>query len=367
MFIAMNDSLKKILIFVSIAVLVVIMIWPSSVLKIKDVIDGNTVVLNNGATIRLYGVSSTNQAKEELELLKGYEVDLVPDASSYFDKERLSKGSVIYAYILLPDEDYQCLNSLIIKQGKANVVENCVDSIKAFKRYAQMRGNGGNTTPITPTPVDPIDYSKDEIVLPQYVADPERKHSAWFNDGSMNLEMLEEACDYNLPYTKKFANELAARSPGSFNPGQICEIFDYCYNKWRYVNDPIDTEYVARASETISNSLIGDCDDFAILMASCLLAVGGRPCLNTGTNYSGGHAFTEVDIAGFDESDVLRAVREHFSEYDITTLNYRVDGQHKWMNLDWQAAHPGGAYYDCSSGRDTYPYENGKWSWKKIN
>ena len=133
------------------------------------------------------------------------------------------------------------------------------------------------------------------------------------------------------------------------------------------MNDPNGHEYVARASETIAASLTGDCDDFSVLMASCLLAVGANVCVNTGDNPSGGHAFTEVDISEFNTSDVLEQIRNYFSEYDISSLCIRQDGNRKWLNLDWQAAYPGGKYYDCSSRRDSYPCIGGKWSWKKIN
>ncbi len=359
-------GMKKILIVAVVGVLLAILFWPSRTLKIASVENGNTVVLSNGATVRLLGVTPTQEAREELDNLKGIKVELVADQSADFDARKLSAYSSVNAYLLLPDNGYECVNATLLKKGLTSLVENCPDSLKKFRLYA-AKGERQSEVPLTPDPGPKIDYSEDDIHLDPYTPSGERKHSAWYEDGSMNLEMLEEACDFNLPYTKKFANELAARAPGNFNPDQICEIFDYCYKKWRYVNDPADSEYVARASETISNSLIGDCDDFAVLMASCILSVGGRPCLNTGFNYSGGHAFAEVDIAQFNEGDVLRIVQEHFPEYNITNLSCRVDGEHKWLNLDWQAAHPGGAYYDCSRKWDSYPYENGTWVWKHLN
>ena len=95
----------------------------------------------------------------------------------------------------------------------------------------------------------------------------DRRITFWSINGEENIEMLKESCDYNVPKTKGFANKLAGKaslSDGTFNIEQLCEIFDYCYSKWRYVNDPKGSEYLAKASETIASSLTGDCDDFAI-------------------------------------------------------------------------------------------------------
>ena len=43
---------------------------------------------------------------------------------------------------------------------------------------------------------------------------------------------------------------------------------------WVYVNDPAGTDYYAKASESL-RLLRGDCDDYAILMASLIESIGG--------------------------------------------------------------------------------------------
>lgn len=356
--------MKKLFFATLTVVIICIMIWPKQVLKIRDIENGNTVVLSNGATVRLLGISPTNDALSQLSLYRNKEVKLVVDRSYPFDKDRLDKGMAVDAYMVVVEGDKVCVNAELLKNGCAPLVENMHDSLYEFRRYALlgMERRGGQM----PVVVSNIDYQDDDIHLDPYVPSGERKHSVWYVDGDLNLEMLEEACDFNLPYTKKFANELAARSPGPFNPRQICEIFSYCNRKWSYVNDPADSEYVARASESISCHLVGDCDDFAVLMASCILAVGGRACINTGYNSNGGHAFTEVDIAQFNESEVLAIVREFFPAYTINKLNCRKEGDHNWLNLDWQAPYPGGEYYNCSKRWNSYPYIDGHWVWHRI-
>ncbi|MBR5105710.1 MAG: hypothetical protein IKU93_04650 [Alistipes sp.] len=358
--------MKKLLLGIGVIVLICILLWPENVTKISEIESGNTVVLSNGATVRLLGLSPTEEAKSELTLYRNKEVRLVADKGYYFNVDGVKKGDIVDAYIVCigNDNDKRCINSEILKSGLAPFVENVRDSLYEYRRYAEqgLSNRGG----AAPKVVSNVDYQDDDIHLDPYVPSGERKHSAWYVDGNMNLDMLEEACDFNLPYTKKFANELAARSPGPFNPRQICEIYAYCNRKWSYVNDPADSEYVARASESISCSLVGDCDDFAVLMASCILAIGGRPCINTGVNSQGGHAFAEVDIAQFNELEVLEVVREFFPAYDVEKLNCRRDGEHNWLNLDWQSPFPGGDYYDCSLGWNSYPYLNGHWEWRRL-
>lgn len=358
-------------IFLIVVAIILTSIWIVSIrgLKIKRVIDGQTVELNNGAMVTLLGVDPTVEAQNYLESLKGEKIVIVADNSQFFNVKRMSKGQRYPAYMLLKKGG--SINRQILLSGFShlNDAKPLNDSLNAFQLYASIARK--SPTPMPKPTIKPqvIDYENDSIILPPapIVQKNERKHSKWYVNGNDNLAMLEDACDFNLPYTKTFANMLAARSEGPYNFGQICEIFDYCYNKWRYVNDPADIEYVARASESIAASLTGDCDDFAILMASCILAIGGRPCINTGYNDHGGHAFTEVDIAGFDQEEVLDVVRSRFNAYNVTSLATRKDGSHLWLNLDWQARYPGGEYYDCSRSHDVYPYLDGRWTWETIN
>ncbi|MDE7386944.1 MAG: transglutaminase-like domain-containing protein [Muribaculaceae bacterium] len=351
---------KKIILFVIGILLFGALIISKRGLTIKNVMDGSTVELNNGALVTILGVNPTAEGEEYLKKLRKEKIEVVADSKNPFSVKSMKKGKRYYAYIRLKRGGSPARQMLLSGKSSFNSA-NVTDSLDNFNQYASA---GPDITPQIKPKV--IDYEEDDIVLPPY-QNTERKHHAWYTDGTRNIAMLEDACDFNLPYTKTFANKLAARSAGPYNIGQVCEIFDYCYNNWSYVNDPSDSEYVARASESINSSLSGDCDDFAVLVASCILAIGGRPCINTGENTGGGHAFTEVDISQWNQNDVLKEIKKRFPAYNITSLATRPDGNHLWLNLDWQASYPGGRYYDCSLGRDTYPYLNGQWTWKKLN
>lgn len=209
------------------------------------------------------------------------------------------------------------------------------------------------------------DYNNDSIKLPQFL---ERRRNIWYSDGSMNIDMLKDACDYNSPYTKMFANQLSARTPGQFSIEQVCEIFDYCYSKWRYVNDPKGQDYIARASESIANSLIGDCDDFAVLMASCVLACGGDACIVYANGPKGCHVYAEVDVNSFrknrDLSGIDDVIKKRYPSHSISQLAIRETRNNKWLNLDWQAAYPGGPFYEAIEHKYYYII-NGHWSWSE--
>lgn len=334
-------------------------------LKIKSIVDGSTIELNNGAIVTLIGIEPTVESKNMLNEYKGEKIVIIPDGSQYFNPNMMKSKTRYNAYVLLKSGGH--INSKLLSSGVTNLntAPPLRDSLDSFQKIAKLNDREKHPEP-TPEPKPIINYEEEDFVLPPYNG-TERKESHWYIDGNQNIAMLEDACDYNLPYTKSFANRLASNSAGPYNIGQVCEIFRYCFNKWRYVNDPKDVEYVARASESINASLTGDCDDFAVLIASCILAIGGDACINVGRNPTGGHAFTEVDISQWEYNDVLRAINNYFSEYNISSLSTRRDGNKLWMNLDWQTAYPGGPYYDCSTSRDSYPFHNGHWTWEKLH
>jgi hypothetical protein len=112
-----------------------------------------------------------------------------------------------------------------------------------------------------------------------------------------NKRRLVEACDFTNTNLRNYALTIAGKNEGEFNLGQICDVFDHCYKNWKYVNDPIQNEIYDYASNSVNNGLNGDCDDFAILVCSMILAIGGEARINFAFNSTGeGHAFTEVNI-----------------------------------------------------------------------
>lgn len=186
---------------------------------------------------------------------------------------------------------------------------------------------------------------KIEFSQPKYVYTREQYIS--FHSITGEMKDLIVACDYDNSTVRNNAVALVSLSPGSFNLGQICDIFDFCYMNWSYVNDPIARDYYAKASETLRNGLNGDCDDFAILMCSLILAVGGEARISFAYNEKDGHAFTEVNMG----TTSRNLVKNYLSaRYGNVGLNYKEEDGNWWLNLDWSGQYPGAKYWDYERG-----------------
>jgi hypothetical protein len=170
---------------------------------------------------------------------------------------------------------------------------------------------------------------------------------------SGDKRQLVEACNYSNSRLRNKAVSIAGKDAGSYNLGQICDIFDHCYNNWKYVNDPIGNEIIEYASNTISNGLNGDCDDFAVLVCSMVLSIGGEARINFAYGQNGAHAFTEVNIGKTEVGDYIS--KRYKRVYDSSGIWTRTDKDgNKWLNIDWFAKHPGGKYFDYTHGTTFY-------------
>lgn len=184
-------------------------------------------------------------------------------------------------------------------------------------------------------------------------------------------EKISEAVDYTNPITRGYAAEVASRYPGGYNLAQVAAVFDHLFNNWQYVSDPSDQEYIARASETITIGLRGDCEDFAVLQASMILAIGGKARVNVGFNEQGGHSWADVKIADT-EAGARKAIRslkdlwrkdwKHLVETLIDWLKkidynvtYTKDKTGVYMPLDWWSAKPGGKMFPANFRAAIFP------------
>jgi hypothetical protein len=157
-----------------------------------------------------------------------------------------------------------------------------------------------------------------------------------------------QAIDYTNPITRDYAIQLAAKWPGKFHIGQICEIYDHLYKNWRYVNDPWGVDFISPASRTIQANLAGDCDDFAVLMAAMIAAIGGSPRIIIAWNNDVGHAYAEVFMG--DEANLKECAKTIFDRYKIfDPIHYHKEASGDcWLNLDWSAKFPGGTFFSAT-------------------
>jgi len=159
------------------------------------------------------------------------------------------------------------------------------------------------------------------------------------------------ACDYKNNTVKNKAANVTSQSTGSFNLAQVCDLFDYCFNNWHYVNDP-SFETFQSASTSINNGLRGDCEDFAILLSSMLISLGGDARITTAyKDSSSGHAYAEINLGRANMQDVANYIAARYKKEWTGNIHYRVDSyKNCWLNLDWSTRHPGGEYYSGKTG-----------------
>lgn len=167
------------------------------------------------------------------------------------------------------------------------------------------------------------------------------------------LVKVSAACDYTNPTTREFAMNAAKPSPsGALTITQVCNIFDaVILPHWTYFHDPYRTrmsESVTAASDSIRIGLRGDCDDFAVLMASCIRAIGGACRIALVNGEQGGHAFAEVYVG--DERSA-RNVREYIVRRYGAGYVYFDPGAPGtyWLTLDWSGTAP--RWADAYPGR----------------
>ena len=175
----------------------------------------------------------------------------------------------------------------------------------------------------------------------------------WWSDSDerKELKQLIIAADYDDPLVRNTAVQIAGQHPGRLNLGQICDLWDYAMERWKYVNDPPNQEYLAKASESISNDRAGDCDDFAVLNLALVTAIGAEARISFVYGDRGGHAFTEVLLYQDDQQITLASdyLRARYQTHQLPGLRVADDGA-VWLNLDWFADHPGGDYFPAHHG-----------------
>ncbi|TVQ34849.1 MAG: hypothetical protein EA384_17040 [Spirochaetaceae bacterium] len=183
-------------------------------------------------------------------------------------------------------------------------------------------------------------------------------------EGGLSAEDLQRVTSYReavrpaVPLVRDFAVQLAAEHPGSYYLApnsrmpsregllQVLTIHRYVASRWRYVNDPlfIRGNYYSPADRTIAVGLVGDCDDFATLMASAVEAIGGRARILHGICAEGAHAWAEVYIGNAAAwQQALSILARRYPGRRISYITPR-HGNDYWLSLDWQVG-----VYSCGN------------------
>ena len=167
----------------------------------------------------------------------------------------------------------------------------------------------------------------------------------------------EQVCDVNrknLIQTEgiviKNITDLLSRSGISHSNkiSQLCYLWKYAKDNWIYINDPLveeakvdtwrsATETIETFNQNEQSKFSGDCDDFAILMASYARQIGFQSRFVVSVGPEEAHAFAEFFV---NDSDWLTTIKEIDND-----INYVPGENGKWINLDWMDDHVGGKYF----------------------
>ncbi|WP_347156909.1 transglutaminase [Pontibacter chitinilyticus] len=120
-------------------------------------------------------------------------------------------------------------------------------------------------------------------------------------------------------------------------------LFKHIRLNWRYVSDPLGMDYYAPPIESMG-LLAGDCDDYAILMASSVMAVGGEARVVITEN----HMYTEVKVGKVEDlENISYAVRTLFpDEVSGDKIHFHETNGELWINFDYTAHYPGGPFLE---------------------
>lgn len=124
---------------------------------------------------------------------------------------------------------------------------------------------------------------------------------------------------------------------------QCFAVFKEINNRWNYVNDPKEGDYIATASESLQY-FSGDCDDHSILMAAAIRSIGGTPRLI----HTKGHIYPEILIGSLIDLEKVNFLIKNVlfvKESKRKVIHYHIDERGQvWLNLDYTAQYPGGPF-----------------------
>ena len=165
-----------------------------------------------------------------------------------------------------------------------------------------------------------------------------------------NKSRILEAIEYNDPQVRNFA--LMATSKHFRNHKekdakrrliQSFAVFKEIQDRWNYVNDPKNREYIAKATESLQH-FSGDCEDHAILMSASIKAIGGV----TRLIHTKAHIYPELLVGNkADLEYAIYLIKEELfvNESKNKTIHYHIDERGQvWLNLDYTATYPGGPF-----------------------
>jgi transglutaminase-like putative cysteine protease len=165
---------------------------------------------------------------------------------------------------------------------------------------------------------------------------PEKQNPEYIHNPKGTFEILNERVDPYDIEVRKMAAVSAKKYPGKYNIYQLCSLFDDTKNNIQYISDPRGRDIWSPPYDTLKVGA-GDCDDYAILLASLIESIGGTSRIYLTDT----HAFTAVYIGDEENTmDIVEAIRKY---YGPVPVYYTTDEYGSWLMLDPTSnVYPGG-------------------------
>ena len=173
------------------------------------------------------------------------------------------------------------------------------------------------------------DYGLQEFDMLEFTAfeTPEEIQATYYTNPNYYFEKVNDMVNSTDPLVRSTAISTVREYPGKYNIYQLCSLFDYVSTNVEYVSDPHDSDYWATPAETI-NTGAGDCEDYALLMASLVESIGGSSRIYLTDD----HAFAAAYIGDVNETaQTIEAISEF---YNSAPVYYITDSYGSWIMLD---------------------------------
>jgi WD40 repeat protein len=166
--------------------------------------------------------------------------------------------------------------------------------------------------------------------------------------------VIEGKLDLGNTNIEQTAVTIARDYPGEFSINQVGAIYNSLVEGWSYYLDPNFKESYKNANLTLQDGVragtvgAGDCDDFAILIASLIESLGGstRIIFSQEEETGQGHAYAELYLGKKDDprqEELENWIKGEFGTSSVPGM--RFDDEEVWLNLDYNSSYIGGPFF----------------------
>jgi hypothetical protein len=161
---------------------------------------------------------------------------------------------------------------------------------------------------------------------------------------------MKKAMDFDNVIVRTKADIILKKYPGNYIE-QLCEAFDLLFLNWRYRPDPDGKEKFYKASKSLT-TFKGDCDDYAIAMASLMTALGSYGRVVCVVDHAFPEAYLGKDLSRSYLDSLPVVISDHYTKFtgrkwEKKTIHYHKEADGSvWLNMDWWENYPGSKFHN---------------------